>query len=266
MTRMVDSVSLAACRRPACLLCGSDGDVSVRPRLSNAIVRWCKRCDAGFTSPRPVVDYSVYTDEARDFERWARFADPLVRWASELGPQVPSTWLDYGAGSGELILVAKRAGISAIGIDLDENARELARSRDALVNPSLEALPDGATFDVVSASHVLEHLINPIDVIRELSGYLTRGGHLVLVQPNPAGLSPRLFPRRWSGWVASQHLWHWTPGSMAATVALAGLEVVAVANSSLSHRADNAPLRDAGCGWRDRQGNRTWRRVLHGGS
>jgi 2-polyprenyl-3-methyl-5-hydroxy-6-metoxy-1,4-benzoquinol methylase len=218
----------------SCLLCGSPGR-ALLVDASGVTIRWCSPCQLGFTDPPPVVDYADYSAAGdRDVELWLSFAKPILRYARKVAASPPSSWLDFGAGSGELVLAAQRAGIDAVGVDVDNRASALAWSRGARILSSLEEV-SSRRFDIVSASHVLEHLLDPVQTTKALSAVLAPRGLLLVVQPNPLGLLPRLWPDRWPGWRWTEHLWHLTPRSMAAVMERAGLCVVDTKSTSLHH-------------------------------
>lgn len=71
--------------------------------------------------------YDTYTEAGdHDLDLWLRFAQPIVRYATRIAQDRPATWLDFGAGSGELVLAAQQAGFDAVGIDPDARASALA--------------------------------------------------------------------------------------------------------------------------------------------
>jgi len=103
------------------------------------------------------------------------------------------TWLDLGCGRHLLPewmppaieqALVERAG-RRIGSDLD-----LASLRDntgltGRVQASAEALPfDSGTFDVISANMVMEHVADPVVVLKELRRVLRPGGTFVFHTPN----------------------------------------------------------------------------------
>lgn len=47
----------------------------------------------------------------------------------------------------------------------------------------LEVVGDG--YDVVVMSHVLEHLLSPVEAVRSVFGIVNKGGYLILAVPNP---------------------------------------------------------------------------------
>lgn len=196
-------------------------------------VLWCSTCELGLTVPEPRVDYTAYTTAPRDEQRWDRFSAAAVRFVLDAVGDV-GTWLDFGAGSGELVTAVERAGVEALGVDLDDGARRLAATRGASIVPSLDDVGD-RTFTIVSASHTIEHVADPVATLRALGRFLEPSGHLLVVQPDFRGLLPRVITGRWNGWGLDQHFWHFSPRSMAIVFARAGLRPVAVQRNSLWH-------------------------------
>jgi len=102
--------------------------------------------------------------------------------------------VDVGCGRGELLEVLRDAGVSAYGVELDEDMIAVCREKglelvegDAVAG--LEALDEGAV-DGIVASHVVEHL--PPDrlwrLISTAAEKLADGGILVVETPNPESL------------------------------------------------------------------------------
>ncbi|HKB23770.1 MAG TPA: class I SAM-dependent methyltransferase, partial [Methylomirabilota bacterium] len=79
-----------------------------------------------------------------------------------------------------------------------------------------------ARFDVVTAFHVLEHVPDPVAVLRRMLGWLAPGGLLIVEVPNAGGLGATLFGGAWSGLELPRHLSHFTPVTLERAVRLAG--------------------------------------------
>lgn len=101
-------------------------------------------------------------------------------------------WLDVGAGTrphaGWLGVkpetLGSRAGL-AIGCDLVESHLKQNRSLHAVAVADAGELPfPDASFDIVSANMVVEHLRDPKLVFREIERVLAPGGRFVFVTPN----------------------------------------------------------------------------------
>src|SRR5262249_10874538 len=83
-----------------------------------------------------------------------------------------------------------------------------------------------ASFDVVSAFHVLEHVPDPVAVVRRMLAWLAPGGIVIVEVPNAGGFGASLFGRAWSGLELPRHLSHFTPESLERAVAQAGGRVI----------------------------------------
>src|SRR5262245_1028011 len=121
--------------------------------------------------------------------------------------------VDFGSGLGQLTrLMARAAGVAAVGVERSpeqlDAARRLAREagEEALVDfrggdvvaPPL-ADDEWGTFDVAHARFVLEHVADPLAVVRAMVRAVRPGGRVVLADddhdvlrlwPEPPGLGP----------------------------------------------------------------------------
>ncbi len=96
--------------------------------------------------------------------------------------------LDYGCGTGELLLALQPYVHQLLGVDTSAGMIErfLEKIRGAkLKNISAQVLDFGAIpggeFELVICSMVLHHIPDPILYLRELERLLVPGGHLVIV-------------------------------------------------------------------------------------
>jgi len=93
--------------------------------------------------------------------------------------------LDYGSGRGEFLLMARDAGFEVSGVDVDETCVELSRRFGSaeLIDPEdyLESFPTG-NVDVISSSHVLEHVENPRRLLKNMRRVARR--YVLVTVPN----------------------------------------------------------------------------------
>jgi SAM-dependent methyltransferase len=159
--------------------------------------------------------------------RRCAFIETLTRH----GPH-PPTLLDVGCGGGELLRAAIARGWRAAGAEPMAQAAELARDRapgaDVRTGLSSDVGFEERSFDVVCAFHVLEHMPDSRAFLRELARFARPGGLVVVETPNYASLLRRRHGEHWIHLRPLEHLVHFTPRTMRAALAGAGLEPVRV--------------------------------------
>lgn len=137
-------------------------------------------------------------------------------------------YLDVGCGSGGALGVAAALGWQVAGIEVDEAAAAKARrfTGELHVGDVLTAPFAPGRFDVVTAFHVLEHVPDPVAVLRRAIAWLAPDGLLIVEVPNAGGLGAAIFGRAWSGLELPRHLSHFSPETLDRTVREAGGRVV----------------------------------------
>jgi 2-polyprenyl-3-methyl-5-hydroxy-6-metoxy-1,4-benzoquinol methylase len=238
---------------PPCPACGRAGDDAhpverARPHLFRGATSFgvsrCSGCGTLFTSPR-LSDASLGTwyDALQALPRppaaapapnrasasallryWRRSeqTSPVAAWIRD-GPV-----LDLGCGQGQLLAELRARGLEADGVEWDGAAVEAARRQGLRVTQADLGVyePPAAGYRHIVLSHVLEHLPEPAQQLRRVARGLTAEGSLLVAVPNAGSALRYLFGRHWVGWDVPFHLTHFTPGSMRAVAARAGLRVV----------------------------------------
>lgn len=121
--------------------------------------------------------------------------------------------LDLGCGDAGFLEVARSLGWRVQGADPDPQAVALARKRGIDVRRGgMEAFAgDRDIFDVITMSHVIEHVHEPWDVLRAAYRLLRPGGVLWLETPNLHSRGHERYGRHWRGLEPPRHLvlFHW---------------------------------------------------------
>ena len=116
--------------------------------------------------------------------------------------------LDVGCGEGQFAAELARAGAKVVGVDVAEEPLRRARARDPrldlrLVAPTQAWDLQDASFDVVWAGEVIEHVADTAAWLSEVRRVLRSGGSLLLSTPAHGpltlmrvALSPRAFATR----------------------------------------------------------------------
>jgi len=256
----VSSDRLAAARRPA-----SDGRAlgaatpgggeAARPDdgepVNFTVVR-CLGCGLAYVNPRPTAaeigryypdDYHTargaggLVQRLEDAWRRRQFAE-VTRWLAGLRPR-RGRLLDVGCGSGELLEALRADGWRVSGVEPSARSAGIARAQRGL-DVQAAAFDDAelvdGSFEVVVFAAALEHLHDPLAALTRARRLLAPDG-LVAVMNLPRLDAPqaRLFGGRWVGLDLPRHLYHFEPGTFAATARRAGLRVIATEPYSRRH-------------------------------
>src|SRR5688500_6522187 len=160
----------------------------------------CRKCGLVWSNPRPAeeqvrryysseyrLDYKGHsTPSLRHIARSGRGA--LNRYRA-LAPYIKrgDRILDAGAGGGEVVYVLRKLGFDATGLEPDEHYARHAR--EALGVPVAtgfvqDATFPGASFDVSTMFHTLEHVKDPLAILSRLRSWIREGGVLLIDVPN----------------------------------------------------------------------------------
>lgn len=145
--------------------------------------------------------------------------------------------LDVGCGSGVLPQFMQELGWRAEGVDFDPQAACNAAAKGVQVHVgelAAQRFPDGA-FDAVTMSHFIEHVHDPLLLLRECHRILKPGGRLVVVTPNSASFGHRRYRAVWMHLDPPRHL-HLFNAACLDTLA---------ARSGFGERALSTSIRDA---------------------
>lgn len=232
-----------------CPLCGHDDAEPVLeapyptpaagPGLVFAVVR-CRRCDLRYTNPRP-DPASVGAFYPADYKphrrpRKMRLARSRSWWGKVSGRACPERsgalpWhgegrlLDFGCGGGSFLKRMAGQGWRVTGLDAAVGAVRRVQEEFGL-NALVGSLPHPdiapASFDVVTMWHSLEHVHDPLAILREAYQLLVPGGKLVVACPNIESLPFRWFGPAWFGLDLPRHLTHFTPATLTDVLTTAG--------------------------------------------
>jgi 2-polyprenyl-3-methyl-5-hydroxy-6-metoxy-1,4-benzoquinol methylase len=197
-----------------CNLCGAD-DYTVRfPKgfaQLHRIVR-CNQCGLMYANPQELVDcekfeteaYPKVFDEAQSRQYFQKqhvqLPDNLraLRKLDQLQPK-RGRLLEIGSFCGIFLERIRADGWDTTGLEPDRGAADYSRAKYShnIVNG---ILPNPAfsdhTFDAVVALHVIEHMPDPSENLREIHRILKPGGVLVIETPRFDSLTFKLLGRR----------------------------------------------------------------------
>ena len=165
----------------------------------------CKSCDLVYLNPRPApqelsrfyqTEYYGFGDSK--FDEVTEGAIALFVWwrAYLLKRYIPNGGrvLDVGCGRGNFLDAMSKRGFEVFGTELSEESAQRARKRhpDRIFVGDLKGVPVPAgSVDMITLWHVVEHLTDPMEYLREIERLLRPGGVVVLAQRNIESMQAR---------------------------------------------------------------------------
>ncbi|MCE9532479.1 MAG: class I SAM-dependent methyltransferase, partial [Planctomycetes bacterium] len=223
----------------SCLCCGHE---HLKPIIEAADTeppdgKWrfaiveCPRCSLWYTNPRPSpASIGRFYPETYKPHRKPRalraknsfatrmFAKVIGRPCAErhfIPAHGEGRLLDYGCGGGDFLLRMRDQGWNVTGLDISKKVIENLRTEHGLPGfvGSLAKIADGS-FDVVTMWASLEHMHQPLSVLREVRRVLAPGGRLYIQVPNANAWNRRLFGTYSFSLDLPRHLTHFHPATL----------------------------------------------------
>lgn len=135
--------------------------------------------------------------------------------------------LDVGCGSCQSLLEIKKLGGAAWGIDVDRNSQSVAKKLK--LNFCLGTIHDfkgrQGSFDLITASQVIEHDPQPIEFLKKCRKLLNQNGKIIISFPSTDSLGFKIWRKKWLHWHLPYHLNHFNKTSVELMVKKAGLKI-----------------------------------------
>lgn len=207
-----------------CNLCGSDDYrllFKTHEKMFNlpgefSVVE-CKRCSLIYLNPQLEPDEinRYYPDEYDAYSK-GRILEMAQRIIAKLDSKnfkkyIPNNAkiLEIGCGSGEYLNGLRRDKWEVTGIDISEYAVSIAKKKynlNVMMGDLLSMKFEEKSFDLVILRHVLEHLPDPDEELKEIRRILKDNGLIYLVIPNADTLERNVFKEYWFPYEVPRHL------------------------------------------------------------
>ena len=117
--------------------------------------------------------------------------------------------LDIGAGTGDFLATANKAGWQITGIEPNEKAKTISISKGVSFIENLDDSPSHS-FDVITMWHVLEHVPDLNKQIVDLKRLLKPNGTIIIAVPNYKSFDAKYYGAFWAAYDVPRHLWHFS--------------------------------------------------------
>ncbi|MBY0484913.1 class I SAM-dependent methyltransferase [Nitrosomonas sp.] len=226
----------------ACYMCSKEGEILYRnlvDRVFGAPGEWtfkkCTDADCGLVwlDPRPKINeigkayQNYYTHGHTNHAQQTRLAKTVRSFLHALSISLlglrskrrrykcmylnkitPGRLLEVGCGNGKRLARMRDLGWDVTGQEIDPMASEYVREEKGIpvhLGP-LETMDTPGEFDVVILSHVIEHVHDPVALLRMCHRLLKKNGLLVLLTPNVLSYGHRRFGADWRGLESPRHI------------------------------------------------------------
>ena len=208
------------------------------PAYADHLIARCSECGLTSAWPRPSeqdlkeayadVPHVVRRESGLAASLWRSYRDGArLRLLKSVAPE-GSTILDVGTGAGLILRVAKGVrGWTLIGTDYSERNVEELRNLgfDARVGMIDDVGLQPKSIDVVWASHVIEHMRDPVGFLESVRSVLKPGGKLVAILPSSRTMRARTATSTWHLVNPPGHLWGFSPATFRSLLTRNGFRI-----------------------------------------
>lgn len=227
-----------------CGLCGGKEKTLQFEESPYRVVK-CNRCGLTYVTPRRdpeklremyLADYWQSTS-AKDFGYTNYLKDePLYlktyrrRFAAVRKHFTnPARVLDVGCAAGYFLSIAKENGWNCTGVEVSPLVGKFARERyqlDVRQGTLLEQNFNNERFDLITFWDVVEHLPDPIAVLRRARQLLAPNGKILIETQNVNSRFARWMGPKWHHYKHAEHIFHFNPETIKKLTAAAGFKVI----------------------------------------
>lgn len=230
-----------------CPICEKDSLTVIYPAARDYItgeifqVRQCRNCTVTFTSPLSPDPSPYYPVKYRQYqpvilailELFYKFR--AQKWSGMF--EKPGLAFEMGCGSGIMLNALRERGWKVFGSERTVGAAEFA-SRNLLLPVfvgEIESLILTPSVDLIILFQVLEHLNEPLKILKQLNQILRPGGRLVIAVPNFDSWQSRFGGVKWFHLDVPRHHFHFSLPALEFCLKRSGFEVENVGYVSLEH-------------------------------
>lgn len=142
----------------------------------------------------------------------ARFIDP------------GGTFLDFGCGTGELVLKMQLKGYVCFGIENNSKAFKECVRKNIVVHKRLYDLK--SKVDLISCWHSLEHLLDFQKTLLSFNKLIEFGGHLIIAVPNHDSFDAKYYGGFWAGYDVPRHRFHFNKEALIRATVSCGFNLI----------------------------------------
>lgn len=213
----------------ACISCGFG--LELMGRVSGYSIYRCEVCGLGMTvgDTKKHGEYTAYHRDLNYIKNEDQFKNIFLKRVKVISKfKTGGKALEIGSSTGFLLSLLKSRGWEVLGIEPSETSYKSSVVKDiSTLNTTFEMsrLPESG-FDLIVFNHVLEHMDDPISILKKAKKLLKNDGIVFIDVPNFGGISAKVRGPLWRYILPEEHKWHFTHNSLTRILGKVGFEVV----------------------------------------
>ena len=228
-----------------CYLCGSKKTIKRKghPRDKKLIsILECSQCGLVFLDNFDHIDENFYQEsnmhndefQSNSIKEWLEETeiDDIRRIEQHKSKIKNKKILDFGCGAGGFLKRAKSFANKVKGIELDKKVKKYWEGIIEIDSTLEETINSKDLFDVITLFHVLEHIKDPITLLKNISKSIDRKGEIIIEVPSSDDALLTLYDcepfQKFSYW--SNHLFLYNNNTLRDLIEKSGLKVKSIQN------------------------------------
>ena len=228
-----------------CYLCGSKKTIKRKghPRDKKLIsILECSQCGLVFLDNFDHIDENFYQEskmhneefQSNSIKEWLEETeiDDIRRIEQHKSKFKNKKILDFGCGAGGFLKRAKSLANKVKGIELDKKVKKYWEGTIEIDFTLEETINSKDLFDIITLFHVLEHIKDPITLLKNISKSIDRKGEIIIEVPSSEDALLTLYDcepfQKFSYW--SNHLFLYNNDTLRDLIEKSGLKVKSIQN------------------------------------
>lgn len=231
--------TLGLMKDTGCYLCSRKNYRLIIKKSKYSIVK-CNNCDFIFTTPTPSKDEIVKYYHRFDYKD-SLSAEKVIRSDAKRSLKKIAKYvgkkgelLDVGCGRGYFLDEARSVGWNTHGVDTSQLVTDYA-TKNLHLNVFCSDIFSFRTtqeFDLIIMNQVVEHFINPEELIKHSTKYLKKNGFLYIATPNVDSISAKVLKGNFDHYLPPEHLSYFSHSTLKRLLEKLGFRIVYIGSWS----------------------------------
>lgn len=201
-----------------CLVCGNK-----KNNLGSFLPKYllCSKCKTIFIDKKVTASYKESYFQEKEApsiitlltnQVLSSFIDSKINKILDTAENESPKILDYGCGSGKLVDILLKSGVDINGFEPSKGALKIAEKKKLPIYNKLKKVK--GDYNLIMLWHSLEHIDNPLTILKKLKANLRKNGRLLIAVPNADSFDAKLTKQKWFHYTYPLHRIHFTYDSL----------------------------------------------------